>query len=163
MKLLLKFLHIAADILIVFLLIGVPVLRYCDIKVSGNYDAVSSASVVLPDSPSGEFLIFINKDYHEDTYAQWEDFFTGENMSVIFDDVSCLVPKSDKTGIEFANRYMAILPENQMSVRMEDSTLIASKITEGYLDIVIMSEEMADILKTDDTSVPDNIVVIKVS
>ena len=161
MKLITRILHIAADLLIIFALAGIPVLMYCDLPVKG-YDAVSSASIELPDSPSGEFLIIINKDLHEDTAEDWKDFFEGDYLKVIFEDINCLVPDGDVTGLELANRYMAILPENQMRVSSDDAVLIASKLEAGYVDIAILSADMADALGISTESIPDNMLVIKI-
>lgn len=161
MKLITRILHIAADLVIIFALAGIPVLMYCDLPVKG-YDAVSSASIELPDSPSGEFLIIINKDLHEDTAEDWKDFFEGDYLKVIFEDINCLVPDGDVTGLELANRYMAILPENQMRVSSDDAVLIASKLEAGYVDIAILSADMADALGISTESIPDNMLVIKI-
>ncbi len=161
MKLITRILHIAADLLIIFALAGIPVLMYCDLPVKG-YDAVSSASIELPDSPSGEFLIIINRDLHEDTAEDWKDFFEGDYLKVIFEDINCLVPDGDVTGLELANRYMAILPENQMRVSSDDAVLIASKLEAGYVDIAILSADMADALGISTESIPDNMLVIKI-
>ena len=161
MKLITRILHIAADLLIIFALAGIPVLMYCDLPVKG-YDAVSSASIELPDSPSGEFLIIINKDLHEDTAEDWKEFFEGDSLKVIFEDINCLVPDGDVTGLELANRYMAILPENQMRVSSDDAVLIASKLEAGYVDIAILSADMADALGISTESIPDNMLVIKI-
>ncbi|MDO4422005.1 MAG: hypothetical protein Q4C15_08185 [Eubacteriales bacterium] len=161
MKLITRILHIAADLVIIFALAGIPVLMYCDLPVKG-YDAVSSASIELPDSPSGEFLIIINRDLHEDTAEDWKDFFEGDYLKVIFEDINCLVPDGDVTGLELANRYMAILPENQMRVSGDDAVLIASKLEAGYVDIAILSADMADALGISTESIPDNMLVIKI-
>ena len=161
MKLITRILHIAADLVIIFALAGIPVLMYCDLPVKG-YDAVSSASIELPDSPSGEFLIIINKDLHEDTAEDWKEFFEGDSLKVIFEDINCLVPDGDVTGLELANRYMAILPENQMRVSSDDAVLIASKLEAGYVDIAILSADMADALGISTESIPDNMLVIKI-
>lgn len=162
MKLTTRILHLAADLLIIFALTGIPVLLYCDLPVKGGYDAVSSASIELPDSPSGEFLIIINRDLHEDTAEDWKDFFEGDYLKVIFEDINCLVPDGDVTGLELANRYMAILPENQMRVSDDDAVLIASKLEAGYADIMILSVDMADALGISTDSIPDNMLVIKI-
>lgn len=161
MKLITRILHIAADLVIIFALAGIPVLMYCDLPVKG-YDAVSSASIELPDSPSGEFLIIINRDLHEDTAEDWKDFFEGDYLKVIFEDINCMVPDGDVTGLELANRYMAILPENQMRVSGDDAVLIASKLEAGYVDIAILSADMADALGISTESIPDNMLVIKI-
>lgn len=162
MKLITRILHLAADLLITFALVGVPVLLYCDIPGKGGYDAVSSASIELPDSPSGEFLVIINRELHADTAEDWKAFFEGDSMKVIFEDIHCVVPDGDATGLELATRYMAILPENQMRVSGEDAVLTASKLEAGYVDIAVLSTDMADALGIRTDHLPDNMMVIRI-
>ena len=102
----------------------------------------------LPDQPSGEFLVLINTKRHADTLEDWETFFKGEeeDLPVIFDDIDCLAASSDVTAMQLADRYLAQLPENQMKLRIEDATMLASKAEAGLIDVAFFSEEMADAL-----------------
>ena len=108
-------------------------------------DAVSSASVIL-DAPSGSFAVIINRDVHNDseTLKLWEQFFRGEEVPVIMEDVVCAVPKGDAAGLEFARSLQSRLPENQMKIETEEALMLASKAEYGGFDVIIVSREMAD-------------------
>ena len=63
---------------------GIPAIRI--ISLGGrDVDAVSQASIVIPDEPSGEFVILINESRHEETLSDWESFFYGSELPVIFE------------------------------------------------------------------------------
>lgn len=143
-------LHAGLVILILGLLAVVPVATHFDVFGGGNdADAVSQASVVIPDQPSGEYLVLINAERHEDTLDEWEAFFTGDELAVIFEDISVLTARGDTPGEQMAERYMAQLPENQMTMRSEDATLLVSKVEAGYFDVAVFSAEMAASLSLD--------------
>ena len=112
----------------------------------GGVDAVTSPSVII-DAPSGEYLVLLNEEKHKkyNTVEDWAEFFSGESL-VIMDDVSCEVMNADVGGIDMANSYRSRLPENQMKVRTENPTLLVSKAEAGYVDVVVMSREMAEAL-----------------
>ena len=77
--------NIGCTIAILFILAGFPILKYLIIpNISNDVDAVSSASLVLPEQPSGDFLVYINESLHEDSVDSWEAFFMDEEFSVIF-------------------------------------------------------------------------------
>ena len=132
-------------ILLVFLVV-LPIVTHVDVfGAAQSTDATSGASMVLPDQPSGEFLVLIRTEGHEDALEDWESFFRDEDeFAVIFEDISCLVAEGDTTGQQLAERFMAQLPENQMSLRHDEGALVASKAEAGFIDVVIMSAEMAD-------------------
>ena len=137
--------------LIIFLTAGIPILRYAeDLGIrfgqGGDADAVSSASVALPDQPSGEYIVAVNTALHKDSMEEWRNFFNDREFSVIFEDVDCLIPNGDGGAMQLAERFAAQLPENQMRFRTESATLVASKAEEGYIDVAIFSKEMADAL-----------------
>ena len=155
-------LHAAIDLIVIFGLLGVPYLLYCDLPGIGDYDTVSQASIDLPSQPSGNFRIFINSKLHRDTGEDWAEFFKGDDLKVIFDDIDCFVAEGDTTGRELATRYQAILPENQMKVRYIDPVLLASKIEAGYIDVAIMSSEMADALSVDSNNIVSGISEVAV-
>ncbi|MBQ9276896.1 MAG: hypothetical protein IJ226_04825 [Clostridia bacterium] len=145
MKILKVFAHVIVFALVVLVAIGVPTAVYFGLfEKGGEVDAVSRASVVLPDKPSGEFVVLINTARHEETVDDWRKFFTNSEFVIIFDDVSCLVAIGDSSGKQMAERFQAELPENQMKVTVVDATLLASKAEIGYIDIAIFSREMAD-------------------
>ena len=144
--------HIFIIALSLLILVGIPAVKYFGLFREGvESDAVSSASLVVPDSPSGEYYVFINKDIHKDTLTDWENFFTGKEFAVIFEDITCIVAEGDTGGIQLAKRYYTQLPENQMKYREENPTLLISKIEEGYIDIAVMSYEMAKNLGYDES------------
>ena len=145
-------LHIALTLLLLFLFLGIPFIRRRDVFTffSGKgktMDAISSASLVIPDAPDGEYLVYIRNELHRDTLSDWESFFRNEDFPVIFDDIHCLVANGDLNGKQLADRYMAQLPENQMQLRTEDPTLLASKLETGQFDVAILSPEMAGFLE----------------
>ena len=143
------------DILIIaivlFLLIGVPFIVYSSNNKT-NDTVNASASILLPDIPSGEFVILINESKHIDTLDKWEAFFKNdeENIVVIFEDIKCMYAKGDEQAKLLAIRYQAYLPENQMTISDINPILLASKVENGYLDIAIFSIEMANYLNLKD-------------
>ncbi len=153
--------HALLTLAITSLLIGIPAYKYTDIF-TNNPDAVTQATLELPDSPSGEFVIFINKSLHDSNISDWVDFFN-DKYAVIFDDVSCLAVNSDESALQLAERFRVQLPENQMSLRIEDGVLIASKLETGHADIVVMSKEMSDILGLDGTFLSNTFETVYIS
>lgn len=141
--------HIGIILIGAFLILGLPFLctDYCRSLVNGagSVDATSSASLVI-DKPSGNYVILINRDYHKnkENLALWEQFFRGEEVSFIFEDIACSTAKGDAGGAEMARSFQSRLPENQMSIRAEDATLLMSRADHGKFDIIILSKEFAD-------------------
>ncbi|HBI85092.1 MAG TPA: hypothetical protein DDX71_02210 [Ruminococcus sp.] len=146
------------------LLLGVPCLTSDAIraKLSGT-DAVSSASVIV-EQPSGDYLVLINLDRHTDSenLALWHDFFTGADAPVIFEDISCGTALSDAGGRTMADSFRSRLPENQMTVRAEDGTLLLSKAETGRFDIIILSQEIADALHAETVTELPNVETLHV-
>ena len=139
--------HIGLVALILLVCLGVPGLLFADFGQIGSRDgpdAVSSASLALPDQPSGEFVILMNTARHSGSLDQWSDFFLEREVGVIMEDISCLVPASDATGEQLARRYQARLAENQMRLRQENGLLVVSRAENGLFDVIILSREMAD-------------------
>ena len=144
-------------------LVGLPCATHTEIfHGKNNTDAVSGATMKLPEQPSGEFVILINESLHRDTLSDWKRFFSGKDMPVIFDDISCLTAEGDLTGILLAERMQAQLPENQMRLRSEDPTLLVSKAEAGLIDVAIFSKEMADALKLRAPGQMEGVAVITV-
>lgn len=143
--------HFFFTLILLFVLLGIPALLWGDwsaVLPRGNsVDAVSGASLDVPDQPSGNFYIFMNTAYRHETLSEWRDFFEERPVGVIFEDISCLVPSFDAAGIQLAERYQARLAENQMSFRTEETALLTSKIEAGIFDVVILSREAAEALK----------------
>ena len=138
-------LHAGAVLAALMLLAGLPILTHFDIFGSvSDPDAVSGASMELPDQPSGDFVVLMNSSLHKDTLEDWQLFFTGEDLPVIFEDIQCIVAEGDSGGQQLAERFMAQLPENQMTLRTEDPTLLVSKAEAGFIDVAVFSKEMAE-------------------
>lgn len=138
--------HILVIGLAIFFLLFVPGMSFTDARalLSGSVDAVSGASVEVPDQPSGTFVILIRNDRHPLSMEDWTNFFQEKEVGVIMEDLSCLVDRGDPLGQEAANRYQLRLAENQMTVRQENGTLLVSKAEAGLFDVIILSREMAD-------------------
>ena len=136
--------HTAAVILALLLLVGVPVFKtgYIQGKLSET-DAVSSATEII-EQPSGEYVVLINRDRHADSgnLKAWESFFSGGDIGVVFEDISCVAADSDAPGFEMAKSFQSRLPENQMTIRLEDPILMRSKADHGLYDVMILSKEM---------------------
>ena len=153
--------HVAITVCALLILAGLPILTHFDFTASGqDPDAVSGASIVLPDLPSGDFLVLVNTAKHTDTMQDWTRFFRGEDFPVIFEDIRCIVAKGDAAGQQMAERLQAQLPENQMTLRTENPTLLVSKAEAGYIDVAIFSNEMAAALQLSPD--PGQVTVIRV-
>ena len=141
-------LHVLFVIAVLFLGFVLPFLTsdtFAAIASGNDADAVSSATVVL-DQPSGEYVVFLNRAMHEEaeTLAVWTDFFRGEDIGIVFEDLSCVVPRGDAAGLEMARSLASRLPENQMTVRTEDAVLCLSKAEYGRCDVLVLSREAAN-------------------
>jgi len=154
--------HVLIVSLSLFLILGLPFLcsDYFKNLISGT-DAVTSATVIL-DSPTGEFVVLINKDMREDdeTLQTWKTFFSGGEIDFLFEDISCFVGQGDASGKEMAESFMSRLPENQMTTTVIDPTLMLSKAGYGKFDIIIMSAEYAAAYSADTLYGKDFIEVV---
>lgn len=142
--------HIIIVCVCLVVILGMPFL-YLYKRAGGNdTDAVSSASVII-DQPSGEYVVLINKNRRkdDDTLRTWISFFSGDEISFVFEDIICHVAESDTSGYTMAASFQSRLPENQMKVVSEDGTLMMSKAENGNYDIIVMSKEAADIYNID--------------
>ena len=115
-----------------------------------DVDAVASATMII-EQPSGDYVVMINPKLHSDAenLATWKKFFEGQEIDFLFEDISCVVADIDLSGLEIARSFQSRLPENQMSVRTEDITLMLSKAMADRYDIIIMSKEIFDAYKAD--------------
>ena len=136
--------HIVIVLLALAICLGVPGLVYGTPVSFGAADAVSHASLDLPDQPSGAFVVIVNREKHPLTTGEWTSFFLEEQVGVIMEDISCLAAASDPTGIQLAQRYQARLAENQMDLTAENSLLIVSRAENGLYDVIVLSKELAD-------------------
>lgn len=133
--------HVGIVAVLLFLCLGLPALAY--MPRGGGADAVSGATVELPDKPSGRFVIILNRNRHA-SLEEWTDFFTEREVGVIMEDLKCVTAAGDSAGEQLARRCQARLAENQMALRSENGVLLVSRAEHGIYDLVILSEEMAD-------------------
>ena len=142
--------HVIIVCVCLAVMIGIPFLYLYSGSGADGTDAVTGASVVI-DKPSGDYIVIINRKKRKDdeTLKIWRDFFNGEEISVVFEDIVCHVAKSDPAGYSMATSFKSRLPENQMKVVSEDGTLMMSKAENGNYDIIIMSKEASDIYNID--------------
>lgn len=155
-----KIVHMVLSVLVAAFVVITPCAVFLNIFNNTPPDAVSQATMTLPDQPSGNFVVFINSSLHKDTIDDWKSFFNDE-YAVIFDDISCITASGDISGRQLAERFKAQLPQNQMSVRSEDAVLLASKLDAGLVDVAVFSKEMADALNI--KSVHEGIMLINIT
>lgn len=153
--------HVVIVLAALFVCLGIPGLCYFD-GFQGGADAVSSASMELPDQPSGDFLVLLNTEKHGASLDDWDAFFHEREVGVIFEDLSCLTMAGDVTGEQLAERYMARLAENQMTITSENPTLVASRAEAGAFDVVIVSKEMAEAMQLNVTDGVNHTAVLTV-
>ncbi len=156
--------HACFVVLCVFLLAVLPVLA--NFPVFGSKDkveAISSARIELTNQPSSDFIVFMTTSLHEEKIDNWRAFFSDDDFSVIFEDIRCVVADGDINGRQLAERFRAQLPENQMQLRTEDPTLLASKVEAGCIDVAVFSREMAEALKLTADKTAAGITVIEIT
>jgi hypothetical protein len=142
------FMHTGIVLAGVLLLLGIPFFTTDYFKTMLNkedMDAVSSASVTIA-QPSGEYIVLINEDMHdnEENLNTWINFFNGEEITYLFEDIACSVAKGDAGALTMAQSFQSRLPEKQMSIQTEDATLLMSRADNGKYDIIIASKEYAE-------------------
>jgi hypothetical protein len=71
-------------------------------------------------------------------------FFGGEEISYLFEDISCSVIAADTGALTMAQSFQSRLPEKQMSIQTEDASLLMSRADLGKYDMIILSKEFAD-------------------
>lgn len=153
--------HIVISLTAAALLVGAPAFYILKSSGNGDVDAISGATAKLPDKPSGEYVLLLNRSLHEDTVDEWTRFFRDGELDVIFDDISCIAAQNDVNAIEMAEILRAQLPENQMKLRTENPVLLASKAENGCIDAAFFSKEIADSLKLR-TDADENIICIAI-
>ena len=161
-----KLRHIAVCLLALFVVLGIPTIRYIDFSAafSGDADAVTQATAELPEVPSGDFIVLINEEKHTDdeTLGQWKTFFEGGDAGVILQDIDCRVARQDAAGIQLADRFRQRLPENQMILREQDGTMLASMVEENAFDIAIFSRELGDAYHIETVKDDDRVTWIEI-
>jgi len=124
-------------------------------------DLVTSATEMI-DAPSGDFDIFINRRIHTDpeVLGHWVEFFKGNDVPLIMEDVSCTVSTGDMAGLEMAESLASRLPANQMKIRVENGTIAISKAEYGRFDVIVLSAETADALDVSKLSQDEYVEVV---
>ena len=138
--------HALLSILCLALLLGVPFSRtdYFKGLLTGNTDAVSSATGLI-DAPSGSYIVLINNSLHTpEKLSEWTEFFTGGDYSYIMEDISCSVSESDPGALNMAESFQSKLSKKQMPIESANGTLLLSRADAGLFDIIIMSTEYAE-------------------
>ena len=144
-------------------MLGLPFITSDSFERLTGPDAVTSASVIT-DAPSGEYVVLINRSLHlnRDNLEKWHDFFSGQEVSFILEDITCCISASDPSGKKLAENYRSRLPENQMTLRTEDPVLMMSKADHGKFDVIVMSAEAAERYGADSISNSGNVDVIRI-
>lgn len=157
-------LRIAALILILGAIFGILVLNG-NIVLGTQVDAVTKATgeIVSAEDIDGSFIVLINKDQHPnpDVLTEWETFFSGGEVGVIFEDIICYVPSSDPSGLEAAESFQSRLPENQLVIKTVPSTMLVDKAAHGVFDVIVLSEPAAQALGAEKLYEKENIEVIR--
>lgn len=156
--------HIVVSLVALFLLLGLPAMYYGG---HGGFsgagaDSVTGASLALPDQSTGDFVVLVDREKHPETLEAWTDFFSDRPTDVIMEDLSCLTLRGDPSGAQLAERYQARLAANQMIIRREDPTLVASRADHGLFDVIVLSKEMADAYQFESTLDDSRVAVIPV-
>ncbi|MBQ6505667.1 MAG: hypothetical protein IJI57_17305 [Flexilinea sp.] len=158
--------HIIFVLLSLFVILGIPSLFHADWSrayfLNDEVDAISGATLDVPDQPSGVYYVFVNKNYHSKTLEEWQNFFEEKPVDVIMEDISCQVLNSDSSGFELAQRYQARLAENQMKLKTEDAALVASKIENAFFDVAIISKDFSDIFALENVFTDPNVRTITI-
>lgn len=145
-------LNVCIVLVVLALLIGVPFTQSALFQqLTADQAAAPDPSAEAPDaeasSASGEFLVFINCDFHADEaqLAAWQAFFAGEKGSVPSETASLSVAEGDAAAYAQAQAYQSQLPKDQLAVRQEGPITLLSKAEGGCFDMLLMSREMADV------------------
>lgn len=155
--------HIVVVVALLGAFVALPFFSSVNVKAleSGDFNAVSSATAAV-DAPDGHYTILINADRHTDkeVLADWMAFFSGEDVPLIMEDISCVAIESDPAGIEMAKSLQSRLPENRMTLRLENGVLALSKAEVGKFDTMVMSDDVADLFEATTLNDNPNVVVI---
>lgn len=142
----------AALLLISGVMFGILVLNG-SISIGAQVDGVTKATgeIVYADDIDGSFTVLINKDMHKDAEAlsEWKTFFSGGEVGVIFEDVTCYVASNDPSGSEVAESFRSRLPENQLVIKTVPSGMLVNKAAHGVFDIIVLSDPITAALGAD--------------
>lgn len=160
--------HAGITLAAIGLLVVVPVFSHFPLTFGKTQvDANSSASIELPDTPSGQYYILVKESFvQDDSPEDWEAFLSADEedvLPVLFDDVHCMVAEGDVYGAQLAERYQAILSPDQMTITSEEPTLFISKAEAGYIEMAIISADMADSLGFSTDEQAEQVTLLTVS
>ena len=136
--------RLLAELVALSLLLGGPAARLLGWSLSGDVDAVTSASLT-PEAPSGRYVVLINRSRHPDTLEQWEAFFREEDYGVLLEDAGCLTIEGDAGGMQLAERYEARLVKDQLQTHADNGVLVASRLEAGAYDLAVFSVEAGEL------------------
>ena len=155
----------AALLLISGVMFGILVLNG-SISIGAQVDAVTKATgeIVYADDIDGSFTVLINKEMHKDAeaLAEWITFFSGGEVGVIFEDVTCYVASNDPSGLEVAESFQSRLPENQLGIKTVPSGMLVDKAAHGVFDVIVLSDPIAKAIGADTLFNKENIEVIRI-
>ena len=156
--------HAAVILTVLLAGLGIPYAFFAGSGTLGGsgLDAVSGATPVVPDQPSGIFFVLLNTDRHPGTAEDWARFFSEQEVDVIMEDIHCFVPFGDAAGAELADRYRIRLAENQMEVTGEDGTLIVSRAEHGLFDAIVLSADAASFFDYSEVFKRNDVMVIRI-
>ena len=157
-------LRVAALVILTALIYGVLLLSGV-VSLGTDVDAVTKATgVIVPrEDVEGSFVVLINTEKHQNTEAlqEWERFFGGEDIGLIFEDVVCYVALGDTAAAELAESFQSRLPENQMKIKTVPSAMLVAKAEHDVFDIIILSDAVAETLGADVLYEKENVKVIE--
>lgn len=135
------------------------------IRFGTEVDAVTKATgeIVYADDIDGSFTVLINKDMHKDAEAlsEWKTFFSGGEVGVIFEDVTCYVASDDPSGLDAAESFQSRLPDNQLVIKTVPSGMLVDKAAHGVFDVIVLSDPIVDTIGADKLFDNDTIEVIR--
>ena len=157
-------LRIATLVILTALVYGALLLSGA-VSLGTDVDAVTKATgVIVPrEDVEGSFVVLINTKKHQNaqTLQEWERFFGGEDIGLIFEDVVCYVASGDTAATELAESFQSRLPENQMKIKTVPSAMVVAKAEHDVFDVVILSDAVAVSLGADVLYEKENVKVIE--
>lgn len=112
-----------------------------------GFDAVSGATQIITDRPSGQYVILLNREKFtaSGNMEVWTDFFSDREVPVIMEDITCCVISGDENALELAQAFQSRLPENQMKITPMEGVMAVSRGEYGMFDVMVLSQEFADV------------------
>ena len=168
--------HIGFVLLTLFLFVGIPLLVQRDNLIKlGTVDATAGGSIDLSEyESSGSFVILINETSFSDrlktrlvSYFDGSDrdssiFITKKDILTGDEKIKLTVINGDSAGITMGQYYQgAIANGAAITLDSETGILVVSKAEKGMLDLVVMSEAMAEAFSLKDEI--DGVIVLHVT